>query len=386
MQFIDLETQQGKIRNSIEANIRKVLDHGQYIMGPEVKELEKKLADFVGMKCCIGCSSGTDALLMALMALSLGPGDAVITTPFTFVATAEAIALTGAVPIFADIDQNTFNIAPAEIEKIMKAIKLRDNSLPSLPRNVSLENLKIKGIIAVDLFGLPADYDEIRRIALENDLFVIADAAQSFGSEYLGRKACACADVACTSFFPAKPLGAYGDAGAVFTNDEDLYQKMLSIRIHGQGVDKYNNVRIGLNARLDTLQAAVLLSKLELFPSEIEERQRVAQQYSRNLQSLPKIKLQEIPKGYKSVWAQYSIKSGMRKEILSRLSAHGIPSAIYYPMPLHLQQAFGFLGYSPGDMPVSETISQEIFSLPMHPYLENSQIKVICEIISACFE
>lgn len=385
MQFIDLEAQQRRIRETIEANILKVLEHGRYIMGPEVMELERKLSDYVGMKYCIGCGSGTDALLMALMALSVGPGDVVITTPFTFIATAEVISLTGAIPVFADIDHNTFNISPVEIEKAIKAASQWDRSIYPLPADVHRSDLTVKGIIAVDLFGLPADYEAIGKIAADNNLFVIADAAQSFGAEYKDRKACSWADVACTSFFPAKPLGAYGDAGAVFTNNDDLSEKIFSIRVHGQGIDKYNNVRIGLNARLDTLQAAILLSKFEIFPLEIEERQRVAQHYNERLLPISTIKRPEIPQGYKSVWAQYSLQSGKRKQILSNLANNGIPTAVYYPKPLHLQDAFKFLGYSPGDMPVSEAISQEIFSVPMHPYLQDSQINKICELIAAAF-
>ncbi len=381
MQFIDLEAQQRRIRGTIDKRIQKVLDHGQYIMGPEVRELEAKLADYAGVKHCIGCSSGTDALLMALMAMSVGPGDAVITSPFTFIATAEAIRLTGATPIFADIDPETLNISPSEIEKAIKAVTEKKSSAYPLPKGFHGSAMVLKGIIAVDLFGLPADYDAINAIAEKYDLFVIADAAQSFGAEYKGQKACASASISCTSFFPAKPLGAYGDAGAVFTDDDELSKKLCSIRVHGQGVDKYNNDRIGLNARLDTLQAAILLSKLDIFPDEIEKRQRVANRYTERLSRLPNMKCPEVPHGYTCVWAQYSVQSDRKQLIQSRLAENGIPTAVYYQTPLHLQQAFCFLGFSPGDMPVSEAASNNIFSLPMHPYLEDEQIDLICGII-----
>ncbi|MFZ5571249.1 MAG: DegT/DnrJ/EryC1/StrS family aminotransferase [Thermodesulfobacteriota bacterium] len=381
MQFIDLETQQRRIRTDIEARIRNVLNHGQYIMGPEVQELEEKLAEYAGMAHCIGCSSGTDALLMALMALDVKPGDVVITSPFTFVATAEAICLAGAIPVFADIDPHTFNISPTEIERAIQAVMGKQPSVHALPRILQDSEAVPKGIIAVDLFGLPADYDAIKAIAKKYGLFVIADAAQSFGADYKGKKACSAADISCTSFFPAKPLGAYGDAGAVFTADDGLAGKLHSIRIHGQGLDKYHNDRIGLNARLDTLQAAILLSKFHIFPDEILARQRVAGRYGRGLQGLPMVNCPEVPENYKSVWAQYSVRSGQRLAIRNRLADNGIPTAVYYQKPLHLQNAFSHLGYSPGDMPVSEAVSNDIFSLPMHPYLDDEQIDRICGII-----
>lgn len=356
MQFIDLAAQQRRIRTNIEANIQAVLDHGKYIMGPEIGELENRLANYVGVKHAISCSSGTDALLMALLAHNIGPGDSVFTTPFTFIASAEVISLLGATPIFVDIDPETFNIDP--------------DKLDSTIQNAEIQNPK--GIIAVDLFGLPADYDKINAVAQKHGLFVIEDAAQSFGGEYYGRKACSLAEIACTSFFPAKPLGCYGDGGAVFTNDDDLAEKMISVRIHGKGSHKYDNTRIGINGRLDVIQAAVLLAKLDIFPEEVDLRQDVAQRYTEEMTSYASLVSPSVPEGMKSVWAQYSILSkdeGHRTALQEKLSAAGIPTAIYYPIPLHLQPAFANLNYKEGDFPISEDCSRRIFSLPMHPYL-----------------
>jgi UDP-2-acetamido-2-deoxy-ribo-hexuluronate aminotransferase len=378
MQFIDLAAQQKRIREKIEARIKQVLDHGQYIMGPEVRELEEKLSSFVGVKHAIACSSGTDALLMALMAYNVGPGDAVFTTTFTFIATGEVISLLGATPVFVDIDSRTFNLDPNQLEKAIQALKTNDPSLHPLPKkDCSLPTahcpLTPRGVISVDLFGLPADYDKINAIAKEHDLFVIEDAAQSFGAEYHGRKACSLTEVGCTSFFPAKPLGCYGDGGAVFTDDDALSQRLCSIRIHGKGTDKYDNVRVGINGRPDTLQAAILLPKLEIFPEELTLRQQVAQRYSdffRPLSSL--LRPRFIPEGMKSAWAQYSLLAqgtDHRKAVQGALKQAGIPTAIYYPKPLHLQTAYASLGYKEGDFPISEDCSNRIFSLPMHPYL-----------------
>lgn len=365
MQFIDLAAQQKRIRSKIEANIHAVLDHGQYVMGPEISKLEERLAAYCETGHAISCSSGTDALLMALMAHEIGPGDAVFTTPFTFIATAEVIGILGATPVFVDIDQRTFNIDPAKLKNTI--IEMKDGSSGSY--------LDPKGIIAVDLFGLPADYDKIGEIAEKYGLFVIQDAAQSFGAEYKGKKACgrSLADIACTSFFPAKPLGCYGDGGAVFTDNGELAEKMTSIRIHGMGQNKYENVRLGSNCRMDTIQAAVLLAKLDIFSEEIELRQQVAKRYTEGLARNVAIKAPVIPSDLKSAWAQYSVllKDGKkRKEAIEKLNADGIPTAIYYPIPLHLQTAFSHLGHEPGDFPVSEDCADRILSVPMHPYLE----------------
>jgi len=269
MQFIDLKIQQQQIREKIEINIHNVLDHGKYIMGPEVEILEDRLANFIGVNHAVSCSSGTDAILMALMAYEIGPGDVVFTTPFTFIATAEVISFLGAIPIFVDIDPHTFNIDPGKLKETIEVLKSGDSSLHLLPVIPHLEmELRPRCIIAVDLFGLPADYDRINSIAMAHDLFVIEDAAQSFGADYKGKKACSLTEIACTSFFPAKPLGCYGDGGMCFTNNYNIAKTLQSIRLHGKGEDKYDNSRIGINGRLDTIQAAILNAKFEIFPEE----------------------------------------------------------------------------------------------------------------------
>ncbi len=328
LDFIDLKSQQQKISDRLNQNLQRVLAHGQYIMGPEINELETRLAAYVGVKHAISCSSGTDALLMPLMAYGVGPGDAIFTTPFTFIATAEVIQLLGATPVFVDIDPQTFNLDP---ESLAEAVG-------NLGQNPGTAHLKPKGIIPVDLFGQPADYDRINAIARDHGLFVLEDAAQSFGATYKGRRAGALAEVAATSFFPAKPLGCYGDGGAIFTDDDDLAEVLRSIRVHGQGKDKYENVRIGLNGRLDTLQAAVLLAKLEIFDQEVVDRQQVARQYGEALS--PLVTVPSVAPDCTSVWAQYSVLSDQREPLLQKLQAAQIPAAIYYPVPLHLQEAF----------------------------------------------
>jgi UDP-2-acetamido-2-deoxy-ribo-hexuluronate aminotransferase len=389
MQFIDLTAQQKRIRENIEQRIKKVLEHGQYIMGPEIKELENKLTNYVGVKYAIGCASGTDALLMALMAYGVGPGDAIFTTPFTFIATAEVISLLGATPVFVDIDPRTFNIAPERLEKAIKALKSNDSSVHPLP-NLEHETLNFeltpKGVIPVDLFGLPADYDRINTIATKHGLFVIEDAAQSFGAEYKDKKACSLAEIGCTSFFPAKPLGCYGDGGMCFTDNDEKATVIRSLLVHGKGIDKYDNVRIGINGRLDTLQAAILLAKLDIFPEEIELRQQVAQKYTNLLSSQSSVLAPLIPGGMRSAWAQYSVlaRDGeQRDELQSRLKDAGIPTAIYYPKSLHLQTAFSSLGYESGDFPVSEDTANRIFSLPMHPYLSEADQERILRVLTS---
>ncbi len=382
MQFIDLAAQQRRIRNDIEDRIRSVLDHGQYVMGPEVIELEERLADYVGVRHALSCASGTDALLLALMARGVGPGDAVFTTPFTFMATAEVIALLGAVPVFVDIEPATFNLDATCLDRAITALHSGKPSLSPLPAPALGSTLRPRGVIAVDLFGVPADYDAIQAVADQHGLFVIQDAAQSFGAERYGQKSCSMAPVGCTSFFPAKPLGAYGDGGMCFTDDTELNACMQSLRIHGQGSDKYDNVRIGINGRLDTIQAAILLVKFGIFPREIELRQEVAERYTHLIQKLgAPVEPPRLPEGVISAWAQYSVLArdeSHRAELLNRLKAASIPSAVYYPRPLHLQTAFKGLGYTPGTFPVTELCAQRIFSLPMHPYLTQSdQEKVI---------
>ena len=384
MQFIDLAAQQDLIRDKIQANIQAVLAHGKYIMGPEIKELEKRLADFVGAEHAAACSSGTDALLLALMAYGVGPGDAVFTSPFTFIATAEVVSLLGATPVFVDIDPKTFNMDPKHLGKAIAALQEGSAEYP-LPRTKDA-SLTPKGIIGVDLFGLPADYDAINAIAKKYGLFVIEDAAQSFGGIYKGKKACSLADMACTSFFPAKPLGCYGDGGMCFTDNEELAQKMRSLSVHGQGSDKYENVRIGINGRLDTLQAAILHAKFDVFPKEIELRQEVASRYTQLLSGLNNgLVTPHVPSGCQSAWAQYSVLTkdqNHRSELQAKLKEAGIPTAIYYPKPLHLQTAFQGLGYKQGDFPVSEDCSRRIFSLPMHPYLTQEAQEQIARVMS----
>jgi dTDP-4-amino-4,6-dideoxygalactose transaminase len=411
MQFIDLAAQQKRIRKKIEQNIHAVMNHGQYIMGPEVMELENRLATYVGIKNSISCSSGTDALLLALMAYDVGDGDAIFTPPFTFISTAEVISILGATPIFVDIDPITFNLDPEKLEQAIQALKAADpilHPLPSpggIPRSgppTSLarrshdakaadlrsptSGLTPRGVIPVDLFGLAADYDSINTIAQKNDLFVIEDAAQSFGAEYKGKKACSLADIACTSFFPAKPLGCYGDGGMCFTDDDSVADIMRSLRIHGQGTNKYDNVRVGVNGRMDTLQSAILLAKFDIFPDEVDLRQRVSGKYTELLSTLSdKLSTPSVPIGYKSVWAQYSVLAKDeqdRSAIQAKLKDAEIPTAIYYPKPLHLQDAFSFLGYKEGEFPISESISKRIFSIPMHPYLQAEDQQRIAEILS----
>lgn len=369
--FIDLKQQFLRIESEIRAGIDDVLANTSFIMGPQIRKLEAELAAFAGATHCLSCSSGTDALLLPMMAMGIGPGDAVYTTPFTFFATAEVISLLGATPVFVDIDPVTFNMDPdalaAQIESVTKEGRLRS-----------------KAIMPVDLFGQPADYDRINSIACANGLKVIEDAAQAFGATYKGKRTCgSLAYVAATSFFPAKPLGCYGDGGAVFTNDAELAGIMESIRVHGQGSDKYNNVRIGLNARMDTLQAAVVLAKLTIYADEIAARHRVAAIYEKHLGGIAGLTTPSVTDGNTSVWAQYSVLSENREALQSKLKDIGCPTAIYYPKPLHLQSAYTHLGHSVGDFPVSESASQRIFSLPFHPYLEENTIVTISTVFKA---
>jgi len=370
MQFIDLKAQQDRIKSKIDKRIQDVLSHGKYIMGPEVFELEDKLADYVGVKHCISCASGTDALLMPLLAKNIGPGDAVLTTPFTYIATAEVIALVGATPIFVDIYPETYNINP---EGIVKAVEEAKN-----------KGLNPKAIIPVDLFGLPARFRVIEELAMENHLFIIEDAAQGFGGEIRSKKAGSFGDVATTSFFPAKPLGCYGDGGAIFTDDDNLASTMRSIRVHGGGVDKYDNVRVGINGRLDTIQAAILLEKFEIFKQdEVGLRNAVSDYYKSNL--IQKYKTPHIPEFYISSWAQFSILASSsleRSQIMKNLTDKKIPNVIYYRIPLHLQKVFKKLGYKKGDFPISEKIADQIFSIPMHPYLQKEQQDKIIEVLN----
>ena len=365
MKFVDLNAQFRGVESETRSAIDRVLEHGQFIMGPEVFELEEKLVDFTGVKHAISCASGTDALLMALMAYDVGPGDAVFTTPFTFFATAEVIALLGATPVFVDIDVDTFNIDPEKLESAIEKFK-------------QTSELRPRGVIPVDLFGLTADYSRINEISRKHDLFVIEDAAQSFGAVCEGKRAGSLADIGTTSFFPAKPLGAYGDGGAVFTDDDALAGELRSIRIHGQGTNQYDNIRLGITGRLDTIQAAVLICKLKIFENELARRNEIASHYQRSLSDA--VKTPSVPENYSSAWALFSILSDQRDTIKQTLQEAGIPSVVYYPKPLHLQPAFQPLNKGKGSFPIAEKISEEILSLPIHPYLTEAEV----EKVSSC--
>ena len=381
MQFIDLKSQYALLKDKIDTNIHKVLDHGQYVMGPEVIALEQNLAKYAGTKHCISCSSGTDALVMALMAHNIGKGDVVITTPFTFIATAEAIKFVGATPLFVDIDIDTFNISPELLEVTLNNISENKETIHS---DICQDVAEIKAIISVDLFGLPANAEKINQIARDFGLTVIEDAAQGFGGSINGAKAGSLGDIGCTSFFPAKPLGCYGDGGAIFTNNDEIADRLKSIRVHGQGTDKYQNVRLGLTGRLDTIQAAVLIPKLEVFDEEIAHRQNVANQYTSNLVNVDGICTPITPNGYISAWAQYTLMArddSHRAQIMEHLKNNDIPVAVYYPIPLHEQKVFEELGYNSDDFQVSSNAAGRVFSLPMHPYLESKDIDKICKLI-----
>lgn len=359
MNFIDLKTQYRQIEGDVLARIKDVLEHGQYIMGPEVRELEERLAERVGVKHCIGVSSGTDALLIAMMALSIGPGDEVITSPFTFIATGEMIALLGAKPVFVDIDPQTYNIDPDKIEAAITT--------------------KTRAIMPVSLYGQCADFDAINAIAEKYGLPVIEDGAQSLGATYKGRQSCGLSSIGCTSFFPSKPLGGYGDSGACFTDDDDLAKAMREVRVHGQD-RRYHHPRIGLNGRLDTLQAAILLSKLELFDVEVEARGRIGANYSALIQDrgLP-FTTPHIAEGNTSVYAQYTLLTSERDAVLERLKGAGVPTAVHYPVPLNRQPALETAEF---DLAVSERLSGKVFSLPMHPYLSDSDQEQIVEALA----
>ncbi len=364
--FMDLKTQYARLETRIREGIDRVLAHGRYINGPEVAELEQALCEYTGAADAIGCSSGTDALLIPLMAYDVQPGDAVFTTPFTFIATAEVIALLGATPVFVDIDADTFNLDPGKLEEAIRQVQREGKLRP-------------RGVIPVDLFGLPADYDAIHEIAEAHGLFVIEDVAQGVGGQYKGKMAGNLAPVAAASFYPAKPLGCYGDGGAVFTNDAALAKKMRSIREHGQGDAKYDNVRLGINGRLDSIQAAVLLAKLTEFDAELAARRRVADRYDAILKGVVK---PSVPEGYRSAWALYTVRSAERDALRPLLQEAGVPTVIYYPKPLHLQEAFAGFGYRAGDFPVAETACRQVFSLPMHPFLSDQEIERVAAAVA----
>jgi UDP-2-acetamido-2-deoxy-ribo-hexuluronate aminotransferase len=350
MQFIDLAEQYRRLKPEVDKGIQKVLDHGQYIMGPEIKELEEKLATYVGVKHCITVASGTDALLIALMALGVGSGDEVITTPFTFIATAEVITILGAKPVFVDIDPKTYNMDPNLIEQAITS--------------------KTKVIMPVSLYGQCADFDKINSIAAKYGIPVIEDGAQSFGATYKGRKSCGLSTIGCTSFFPSKPLGCYGDGGACFTDDDDLAMQMKQIRVHGQD-RRYHHPVIGVNGRMDTIQAAILLTKFEVFPGEVKLRMEIGARYSELLKE--KVIVPYIEPFNTSVYAQYTIQMENRDEAQSRLKEAGVPTAVHYPIPLHLQPVFSYLSQPEGSFPVAEDLAKRVLSLPMYPYLDQHQ-------------
>jgi UDP-2-acetamido-2-deoxy-ribo-hexuluronate aminotransferase len=361
MQFIDLKTQYSKIENEVLKGIRNVLNHGQYIMGPEIKTLEGQLSDFIGVKHAIVNSSGTDALLMAFLALDIKPGDEVITSPFSFFATAEVISLCHAIPVFVDIDPLTYNMDPNLLEAAITP--------------------KTKAIMPVSLYGQCAEFNAINAIAEKYGIPVIEDGAQSFGGTYYGKYSCALSTIGCTSFFPSKPLGGYGDSGACFTNDDELAKRLLEIRIHGQNA-RYCHSRIGINGRMDTIQAAVLLEKLKLFPEELMLRNKVAKRYDQMLTNL--VNTPFVHTHNTTPYAQYTIEVDNRDAFQQALQSAGIPTAVHYPVPMHQQQALSYLKYKPGAFPHSERASKRVISLPMHPYLhEEDQNKVVVAIRNA---
>ncbi len=359
IEFIDLKAQQARLKDKIEAGIQNVLTHGQYILGPEVKELEEKLAAYVGAKYCITCANGTDALQIVQMAFGIGPGDEVITPGFTYIATAETVAVLGATPVYVDVNPETYNL---DVEKLEAAIT---------PRT--------KAIIPVSLYGQCADFDAINAIAAKYNLPVIEDAAQSFGATYKGRKSCNLSTVACTSFFPSKPLGCYGDGGAIFTNDEELAKVIRQIARHGQD-RRYHHIRVGVNSRLDTLQAAILLPKLEILDDEMQARQRVAETYTKLFNEAGILTTPFIESHNTSAWAQYTIQVENRDDVQAKLKEQGIPTAVHYPIPLNKQPAVANANVS---LPVGDAIAERVMSLPMHPYLTvDAQEKIVAALLS----
>ncbi|MDE1485012.1 DegT/DnrJ/EryC1/StrS family aminotransferase [Xenorhabdus bovienii] len=360
MQFTDLAAQQLKIKDKIDENIQKVLAHGKYILGPEVSELEKKLVEYTGAKYCITCANGTDALQIALMAIGIKPGDEVITPGFTYIATAETVALLGGIPIYVDVKPTTYNLDPALLEAAITP--------------------KTKAIIPVSLYGQCADFDEINAIAEKHNITVIEDAAQSFGATYKGKRSCNLTTIACTSFFPSKPLGCYGDGGAIFTSDEGLAKIIRQIARHGQD-RRYHHIRVGVNSRLDTLQAAILLPKLEIFDEEMKLRQIVAKHYDKALNESGIMTIPFIEPYNISAYAQYTIRINHRDELQVKLKEKGIPTAVHYPLPLNKQPAVASNVF----LPIGDRIAQEVISLPMHPYLILESIDKISEEIKKYF-
>ena len=361
--FANLQFQYKKYKKEIDEKISNVLSSSKYIMGPEIFELEEKLSSFTGATFAVTCGSGTDALMLALKAVDVKEGDEIITTPFTFIATAEVISLLVAKPVFVDIDKKTYNI---------DTTKIKEKITP-----------KTKAIIAVSLYGQPCDLDELTQYTTNHytntPIYLIIDGAQSFGAKYQGKSEVHFADIFTTSFFPAKPFGCYGDGGAVFTNSKEIYEKIKSLRVHGQ-TERYYHKYIGFNGRMDTLQAAVLLAKFPYYEHELELRRDVAARYDKNLRNSSKhVVLPFVENDRTTVWAQYSIRLSQRDEMSAKLKESGVPTAVHYPKPLHLQEAFNYLGYKEGDFPVAEAVSNEILSLPMNPFLTEDEIDYICD-------
>lgn len=369
MQFIDLHKQYKVIEKEVRQGMEKVLNHKRFIMGEEVTAFERELAQYTGVKHAITCASGTDALVLPLMAMELDENDAVFVPSFTFFATAESVTLAGGTPVFVDSDPDTFNMSP---ESLKDAIK-----------NVMAEGkLKPKAVIPVDLFGLPADFDALCKIATNHGLMVLEDGAQGFGGEYKGNRACSFGHIAATSFFPAKPLGCYGDGGAIFTNDDEIAEILKSIHVHGQGKDKYDNVRIGLNSRLDTMQAVVLREKLKIFPGELDARDKLAALYQSLLKDVAKTPV--VPLGYRCSWAQYTLQAEnhqLREKVLKDLKEKEVPVMVYYPIPIHKSTAYADKYQSYTSLKNCETLAKTVFSLPMHPYLTEKEIQEVAKAV-----
>ena len=367
--FIDLQTQRKRLGASLETAIDDAVAGGQWIMGPQVQALEEQLAEFAGVKHAIACANGTDALMIVLRAWNVGPGDAVFVPAFTFAASAEVVALVGATPVFVDVYEHTYNMSPHSLEEAIALVRKEGR-------------LKPRVVMPVDLFGQPADYARLEPVVKREKLLMLCDTAQAFGATLDGRQTANTGDAAATSFFPAKPLGCYGDGGCTFTNDDGLDELLRSIRIHGQGADKYENIRIGVNSRLDTIQAAVLIEKLKIFADEIEQRERIARRYSALLAKSNRIRVPRVIEGGQSTWAQYTIEVPDRDRLHQDLKAKGIPTAIYYTTPLSAQR--GYSHYPSAPIPVSEALSKTVISLPMHPYLdEATQDKIVAAVLES---
>ncbi len=372
MEFRDLKAQYLRYKDEIDSAIQRVLNNANFIGGEEVKKLEERLADYVGVKHCITCANGTEAMTLVLMAWGIKEGDAVFVPDFTFFSTGEVVSFRGATPIFVDVERDTFNIDPYKLEK-------------AIQKTIDKGELTPKVIIPVDLFGLPANYYEIERIAKKYNLFILEDGAQGFGGNINGKKACSFGDAATTSFFPAKPLGCYGDGGAIFTDDDELAKLLSSLKVHGKGNNKYDNVRIGVNSRLDTIQAAILNVKLTAFiEHELEDVNRIYELYTERLKDVVEVPI--IPDGYYSSFAQYTIKLKNKKErdlLQAKLKEQGIPSMIYYVKPMHKQDAFSYLDFDEDDYKVTNELCDIVLSLPMHPYLNEKDVDRVCEVVKA---